>query len=72
MDEKIKEFFLTFGQKSPARNGFHVVWAYDEAHARKLVIAAYGREWSCLYTKADWFGSEAWNNFPAGQIGELR
>jgi hypothetical protein len=60
-------FYLTFGQKSPARNGWIKVYARDYWHARELVIAAYDKNWSMLRPK-DKF-EKKW--FPAGCLGVL-
>jgi len=61
-------FFLTFGQNSPARNGWIEVYAFDYQRARDLVIKAYGKDWSGLYYLED-FETE---HFPAGCLGILK
>lgn len=64
----VENFFLTFGQKSPARNGWIRVEARDYQHARDLVIGEYGKDWSNLYTEDD-FEADV---FPAGELGTIK
>lgn len=66
-DVIMNEFFLTFGQKSPARNGWISIFAESYEVARKKAIAMYGNEWSMLYEKNE-FDPEF---FPAGQLGRI-
>ena len=60
-------FYLTFGQQSPARNGYILVKAksYDEANA--MVRDKYDQQWSMLYNDEDFKP----DYFPAGCIGEM-
>lgn len=60
-------FYLTFGQKSPTRNGYVVVKAKSYDEANDLVRGKYGQDWSMLYNDDD-FKPE---HFPAGCIGTL-
>lgn len=64
----MKTYYLTFGQESPAKNGWIEVEAscYDEA--KKKVESAYGRAWSFIYSE------EKFNKdfFPVGKLGELK
>lgn len=67
---EMEKFYLTFGQESPARNGYIEVIAFDYQRARDLVFKTYGRQWSGLYTEDDF--REAIDLFPAGKLGELK
>ena len=61
-------FYLTFGQNSPAKNGWIEVHAFDYQRARDMVFNEYGKQWANLYTEDD-FDSEC---FPAGRLGILK
>jgi len=63
----MQTFYVTFGQKSPAKNGWIEVKADDEEKARAIVIAEYGQEWGFLYTDETFDPSY----FPAGKLGVL-
>ncbi len=67
-EEKLRKFYLTFGQSSPAKNGWITVLAENLTEAREKVFAEYGRQWSGLYEDCDWNPEY----FPAGEIGLLR
>lgn len=58
-------FYLTFGQKSPARNGWIEIEADSLERATVIVERCYGRDWSMLYEERD-FKPEF---FPSGCIG---
>ena len=62
-------FYLTFGQSSPARNGWIEVHAYSYADARQMAIHEYGRGWSCLYMEHEFVNRSM---FWAGRLGDLR
>jgi len=57
-------FYLTFGQNSPARNGYILIVAENYAVARKIVIKEYRKDWSMLYEEED-FNAEY---FPSGKL----
>lgn len=59
-------FYVTFGQKSPFRNGWVEVDAPDIGKAREWTFQALGQQWSMMYT-GDKFDRSF---FPAGKIGE--
>lgn len=60
-------YYLTFGQNSPAKNGYWVVYAADYMRARELVIEKYGIKWAHLYESKEFEGGY----FPAGKLGEI-
>jgi hypothetical protein len=62
----MENFYLTFGQKSPFRDGYVLVLADDEETAREEVFYVFGNKWSNLYAEEN-FKPEY---FPAGQIGK--
>lgn len=66
MKTKTKNYYLTFGQKYPWRNGYVLVEAPDYETARQWVIDIFEAKWSGLYTE------EKFNRslFPAGKLGE--
>jgi len=59
-------FYVTFGQKSPFRNGWVEVEAENYGIARQLVIDALGNSYSRIYDEHE-FDSEY---FPLGKLGE--
>lgn len=61
-----ENFYLTFGQQSPARNGWVRVVARDYQHARDIVFSAYENKWAFLYTEDDFKDSQAY--YPAGEL----
>lgn len=60
-------FYLTFGQQSPLKNGWIKVVAKDETAARHLVIEQYGIKWSGLYAEEIF---EPYY-FPEGELGVI-
>lgn len=58
----LKNYYLTFGQKSPARNGYILIQAREYNHARAIVKNEYDQEWPNLYEEKDFDKSF----FPAG------
>jgi hypothetical protein len=64
------KFYLTFGQKSPARNGWCEVFADSPDSARRLVIDEYGQEWAFIYSEEQFAAGREY--FPAGKLGELK
>lgn len=62
----MKNFYLTFGQQYPWRNGWVLVQAEDYARARAIVVEVFESKWSNLYEEEKFDRSF----FPAGQIGE--
>ena len=60
----MSKFFLTFGQSSPARNGWVLVMAPDMAAAEKMVRSEYGDGWANLYTPEDFEP----DHYPVGQL----
>jgi hypothetical protein len=63
-----KNFYLTFGQKSPAKNGWVRVEAPNVEKAREMVFNMCDDKWAFLYTE-DEFEKE---HFPAGELGVLK
>jgi len=68
MSKNTQSYYLTFGQSSPARNGWVRVMARDYDHAREIVIRAYEQKWSMLYEASE-FNTEY---FPAGEIDVIQ
>lgn len=66
--EKKLKFYVTFGQGSPFRSGYWVVWADDDLEARKKINRQFKNGWSMMYTEKD-FKPEY---FPEGQLGETK
>ncbi len=62
----MKNFYLTFGQKSPFRDSYVLVVANNYAQARKEVFYIFGKFWSSLYEEEK-FNADF---FPEGQIGK--
>jgi hypothetical protein len=62
----MKNFYLTFGHKSPFRDGYVLIVADDEESAREEVFYVFGQYWSNLYSEEN-FRPEF---FPAGQFGK--
>lgn len=60
-------FFLTFGQQSPARNGWVEVRAPDYEQAKAMVEGIYGNNWSNLYEEKHFDKIF----YPAGKLGEI-
>jgi len=65
----MNKFYLTFGQKSPFRNGYVLIVAVDYENARNLVEDIFGNKWSNLYDENVW-GKEEAALFPSGQVGK--
>lgn len=63
----MKTFYLTFGQQSPLKNGFILVYATDEIKARELVFEKFKNQWSGLYPE-EIFEEEY---FPQGILGRI-
>lgn len=61
-------FYLTFGQNSPAKNGWIEIRAIDYQAAIDMAFKTYDRQWSMLYT-SDNFEKQS---FPAGCLGVLK
>jgi len=59
-------FYVTFGQKSPFRNGWVEVEAENYRIVRQLVIDALGSSYSMIYDEHE-FNREY---FPQGKLGE--
>lgn len=62
------KFYLTFGQKSPAKDGWIEVIADNETQARLKVVKVYGQKWSGIYNE---FTFEP-KYFPKGKLGEIK
>lgn len=62
----MNKYYVTFGQKSPFRNGWVEILAISEEEARERIKYCIGNIWSSLYTNDD-FESDL---FPAGKLGE--
>ena len=60
----MKRFYLTFGQKSTARNNYVVIEADNYDQARDCAFSQFGQGWSMLYSE-DEFKPEY---FPAGPM----
>jgi len=60
-------YYLTFGQTSPARNGFVLIYARDHDEARAIAIETYGSAWSRVYHWGEFDGSR----LPAGNLDTL-
>ena len=67
MDNDIKDWFITFGQKSPARNGYVLVRAKNRDRAHQKAMDMFGPDWSMLYDDTE-FEKEY---FPAGILGTI-
>ena len=72
----MKIFYVTFGQKSPFRNGYVKIEAENYIIARELAFQAFERNWSSIYSSEDFYRSQTDNTtikdmFPDGQIGEI-
>jgi len=67
MSDEFKTFYITFGQKSPARNGYVTIIARNRDRAHQKAMDTYGPDWSMLYKDKD-FEPEY---FPAGQLGVI-
>ncbi len=71
--ESIKKFYVTFGQKSPFRNGYVLILVRDEdddaaySKAREEAFRALGDEWSNIYPEAKFINNV--EIFPAGKLG---
>jgi hypothetical protein len=63
-----EKFFLTFGQKSPAKDGYVLIVADDYDSDFEMVEKQFGLEWSMLYEEGD-FEPEF---FPKGVLKTLR
>lgn len=61
-------FYITFGQTSPAKNGWIRVVAADLMSARKIAMDTYKDKWSNIYPERD-FEPEL---FPNGELGVLK
>jgi len=59
-------FYVTFGQKSPFRNGWVEVEAENYRLAREIVNDTLGKEFSMLYSEFDFDR----RFFPKGKLGE--
>lgn len=71
-DSKTQIFYVTFGQRSPFRNGWVEVEAETEELARRYVTDALGIEWSNLYSEKEFRKEDdrVAEMFNAGKIGE--
>ena len=65
----IMKFYVTFGQKSPFRNGWTEVEATSFIQALDLVSYALGNEYSKIYGETEF--NEIRRNFPHLKIGEI-
>ena len=59
------KYYITFGQKSPFRDGYVIVEAPDATTARYEVFYAMGDQWGFMYTEEE----IDFDLFPLGQIG---
>ncbi len=68
-------FYVTFGQKSPFRDGYVLVQAADELKAREAVVYAIGHTWCGIYTDEQWMGNAYCTGmrhfFKMGQLGHI-
>jgi hypothetical protein len=64
----MSKFYLTFGQKSPARNGYILIHAESYEAARHTAVENYGQAWSMLYPYSDFDAS----HFPNGCLRVIR
>ena len=62
----MKSYYLTFGQKSPFRDGYVLIVAEDYKTAREEAGYVFGDKFSMLYQQQDFNASY----FPDGQIGK--
>jgi len=60
-------FYVTFGQLHPLRNGYVVVIASDYEQARKVTFEVLGNKWSSLNDESSLEGYK--HMYPAGQFG---
>jgi hypothetical protein len=65
----MKKYYLTFGQNSPGRDGYEIIYALDELEARKKAVVLYGRQWASLTNEEDWNKSGKHRYFPVGLLG---
>lgn len=61
-------FYVTFGQKSPFRDGWVLIIADDERLAREEAFYALGQVWSGLYTGREMEKIPP-DTFKQGQLG---
>lgn len=63
----MQNFYLTFGQNHPLKDGYVRIKAESEKLARQKAIENYAQKWSGLYTDANWDPSY----FPNGEVQVL-
>jgi hypothetical protein len=59
------KFYITFGQKSPFRNGYVVIEAINVSVAHEIAMNSFGNKWAWVYSENE-IRKEF---FPLGQIG---
>ena len=64
----MNSYYLTFGQRHPAKDGWIRVEAESLDAARELVIREYGSDWAHLYPR-EYFEPEY---FCKGELGVLK
>ena len=64
----MKVFYLTFGQRSPFRNGWVEIIARSESEARDCAFEALGDKWAFMYSEEKFTDRER-SFFPTGKIG---
>lgn len=63
----MKRFYLTFGQKSPFRDGYVLIVSPDKETARSEAFHIFGEKFASLYTEEDF----DFKYFPEGQYGRV-
>jgi len=58
-------YYITFGQRSPFRDGYVLIEAYEYSQARRAAIETLGQKWAFIYLEKD-FDHQF---YPAGQLG---
>lgn len=66
MPKDKKTFYITFGQKSPFRNGWVECKASSKLMASDEAHNVFGPHWSMLYET-----EPSLEDFPSGRIGEM-
>jgi hypothetical protein len=61
-------FYITFGQRSPFRNGWVVIVASGKEEAQAEAHSVFGPHWSMCYSEEAFF--KAREHFNKGKIGE--
>ena len=63
-----KPYYITFGQRSPFRNGYVVIMASSQEEAQAEAEICFGQHYSMVYDEDRFFTAK--EHFNRGQIGE--